>query len=459
MNPSILIIEDDRLMRRSLADFCRNNSYTPFSAADAKEGLALFTKHPVGVVLLDMRLPDASGLDVLSEIKKIDEDVAVIMMTAFPDVKSAVETIKKGAFDYVIKPFELDGLRLIIKKALEFQSLKTEILRLKQSARSRRFPEILGQSPAITSVKELIAKIAPASQTHVLIIGSTGTGKELTANAIHQASLRKSATFVAINCIAVPDQLMESEMFGYEKGAFTGAVKRKPGLFELADGGTLFLDEISDMSPMMQAKLLRILEGHSFKRLGGTKDIYTDVRIIATSNRSLLEMTDNNTFRKDLYYRLSAFVIEVPTLQNRNEDILPIAEHFMANYAADMGKKVIGFTRNARKILQQYPWPGNIRELRNVIERAVILCDENLIRSSHLPSQIVLSPPFPGGIGKEQLDSSPKNWTIAEMERQHILRVLDQVGGNKSEAVRRLGIARSTFDEKLKKYKRLQQKI
>ncbi|MFQ5707105.1 MAG: sigma-54-dependent transcriptional regulator [bacterium] len=446
MNPAILIIEDDPLMRKSLANFCQRNAYHSMSSADAADGLALFRKHSIDVVLLDMRLPDANGMEVLAQIKTLDDEVAVIMMTAFPEVKSAVATIKSGAFDYVIKPFEVEELRQTINKALQIRSLKSEVLRLRRQRSDDRFPKMLGNSPAIEKVKKLIVKVGQATNTPVLILGASGTGKELTANAVHLASERRQKPLVKINCSALPDHLLESELFGYEKGAFTGAAQRKPGLFELANGGTLFLDEISEMQLNMQPKLLRILEGHPFKRLGGTRDLHVDVRIIAASNKNLETRVKEGTFREDLYYRLSAFVLELPSLRQRSEDIMLFANHFLAKSAADLRKKIEGFTKEAEKLLVQYAWPGNVRELRNIVERAVILCDETHIASEHLPSQLVLD-----RTGDRPL---PSDWTLAEMERRHILWVLEQVGGNKSEATRRLGIARSTFDEKLKKYQR-----
>ncbi|MFQ5627353.1 MAG: sigma-54-dependent transcriptional regulator [bacterium] len=450
MKPSILIIEDDQLMCRALESFCRKNAFAAHSASSASDGLALFQKHTVDVVLLDMRLPDANGMDVLTRIRKLDDEVAVIMMTAFPDVKSAVETIKGGAFDYVIKPFEVEELRQIVNKALELRSLRTEVLRLQRERADDRFPEILGTSPAILKIKELIAKVGQSAGTSVLIIGASGTGKELAANAVHFASERRDKPLVKINCSALPDHLLESELFGYEKGAFTGAIARKPGLFELAAGGMLFLDEISEMQLPMQPKLLRVLEGHPFRRLGGTKDIQVDVRIIAASNRNLDKLARNGYFREDLYYRLSTFIIELPPLCRRREDILLLASHFLSTCAADMRKKIAGFAENAKEVLLQYDWPGNIRELHNVIERAVILCDADAISREHLPGQLIPVAPAPSGAAY-----SDTNWKLAEVERQHILWVLDQVDGNKAEAVRRLGIARSTFDEKLKKYKHL----
>ncbi|MFQ5636851.1 MAG: sigma-54-dependent transcriptional regulator [bacterium] len=447
MNPSFLIIEDDPLMRKSLENICRKNAYRSFLAANANDGMALFEKHDIDVVLLDMRLPDGSGMDVLSQIRRIDEEAAVIMMTAFPDVKSAVETIKNGAFDYVIKPFEVEELRQTIKKALEIRSLKNEVRRLQRELPDNQFEEILGSSPEIKKVKALIAKVGQAVNTPVFIIGASGTGKELTANAVHSASERRYKPMVKINCSALPEHLLESELFGYEKGAFSGATQRKAGLFELANGGSLFLDEISEMQPNMQPKLLRVLEGHPFKRLGGTKDIQVDVRIIAASNKNIERLVKQGLFREDLYYRLSVFVINLPNLRERQEDILLMAHYFLEKSAADMRKSIKGFTEEARSTLQQYPWPGNIRELRNMIERAVILCDENIITAEHLPSQLLPAE------NENTLPSEGAVWNLQEVERRHILWVLEQTGGNKSEAVRRLGIARSTFDEKLKKYK------
>ncbi|MFQ5650571.1 MAG: sigma-54-dependent transcriptional regulator [bacterium] len=450
MNPSVLIIEDDALMRKSLANFCKQSGHTPLLAEDGGEGLALFRSHRVDVVLLDMRLPDATGTEIMAQIHQLDDEVAVIMMTAFPDLKSAVETIKNGAFDYVTKPFEVAELRQTINKALQIRALKSEVLRLQRKMPDDGFPEMLGTSPAIQKVKTMIAKVGPASAIPVLVTGESGTGKELTANAVHATSARRAHPLVKINCSALPDHLLESELFGYEKGAFTGATQRKPGLFELANEGTLFLDEISEMQLNMQPKLLRILEGHPFKRLGGTKDIHVDVRIIAASNKKLETLVKAGAFREDLYYRLSAFIIELPTLQERRDDILLFAHHFLTRSAADLRKKIEGFSEEARKLLKHYHWPGNVRELRNIVERAVILCDEPWITSEHLPGQLLPDAAQPIAATLPGAD-----WSLAELERRHILWVLEQVAGNKAEAVRRLGIARSTFDEKLKKYRQV----
>ncbi len=445
MNETVLIIEDDALMRKSLASFCRQNSYEAILAESASEGLRLFSTHNVNVVLLDMRLPDGSGLEVLAKLRALDEEVAVIMMTAFPDLKSAVETVKLGAFDYVTKPFEVAELRQTIRKAVQIGALKNEVMRLKHEMPREKFPEMLGSSPAILNVKAMISRVG-ATNTPVLITGESGTGKELTANAIHSSSDRRNKPLVKINCSALPLQLLESELFGYEKGAFTGAEQRKPGLFELAHGGSLFLDEISEMDLGMQPKLLRIIEGHPFRRLGGTKDLHVDVRILAASNRSMEEMVRKGAFREDLYYRLSAFVIELPPLRRRREDILLFAGHFLKKCSADMRKPVQGMSAEAKKILRDYNWRGNVRELRNIIERAVILCDEPEIGVAHLPAPL-LPQAQPPAVSPQDDD-----WTLAEMEKRHILWVLEQANGNKSEATRRLGIARSTFDQKLKKY-------
>ncbi len=451
MSITILIIEDDSLMRKSLANFCRQNNFKPLLAENGEEGMTLFSCHRIDAVLLDMRLPDANGLDILERIRQIDEEMAVIMMTAFPDLKSAVETIKNGAFDYVTKPFEVAELRQTLDKALQIGALKSEVQRLQQKMPQDDFPEMLGTSDAILKTKSMISRVGMAMNTPVLILGESGTGKELTANAIHLASERKGMPLVKINCSALPEHLLESELFGYEKGAFTGAAQRKLGLFELANEGTLFLDEISEMQQNMQPKLLRILEGHPFKRLGGTKDIRVDVRIIAASNRKIATLVEEGTFREDLFYRLSAFIIELPALRERQGDILLFAEHFLKKSVTELKKEIVGFTDEAIKIIKHYHWPGNVRELSNIVERAVILCDETWITPEHLPGQLL-----PQAAQSMFVASTGSDWSLAELERRHILWVLQEVGGNKAEAVRRLKIARSTFDEKMKKYRQRQ---
>jgi len=372
----------------------------------------------------------------------------VIMMTAYSDVQTAVLAMKAGAYDYINKPFELDELKLLIQKALETQSLRNEVRRLKgQHENEDSYTQIFGNSPQIQNIRELIQMIAQTPRTSVLIQGESGTGKELAANAIHYSGKRARRALIKINCSAIPENLLESELFGYEKGAFTDAKSTKKGLLELANGGTVFLDEIGDMNPYLQSKFLRVLETQSFMRVGGTREIHVDLRFIAASNKNLAEMVNTGEFRKDLYYRLKVMVLDVPPLRERREDILLLANLFLEEDNQELGKIVKGILPEAKDLLLSYSWPGNIRELKNVIERAMILCVTDLIAPEHLPIEL-----------REQqnpiksISLNPSEYSLEAMERRHISEVLSMVNGNKSKAARSLGISRSTLREKIKKY-------
>jgi DNA-binding NtrC family response regulator len=372
------------------------------------------------------------------------------MITALTDAKPAVEALKMGAYDYLMKPFELDELKLVVAKALETQQLKREVSRLKTQQKDV-FPddELFGNSRPMRELKKLIKIVAGTPKTSVLIQGESGTGKELVANAIHNWSARADKPLIPINCSAIPENLLESELFGHEKGAFTDAKSLKKGIFEMANDGTIFLDEISSMQMSIQPKFLRVLETQSFRRIGGTSDITIDVRIIAATNRNLEDCVEQQTFREDLYYRLKVMVINIPPLRERVEDILPLSMLFIERNNKDFGKEVAGISKEAQELLTQYRWPGNVRELKNVIERAVILCTDEVIQAEYLPlelqkghSKAVMSPEFPS-IASDSLE---------EMEKRHILHVLKKNKGNKSKTARILNISRSTLREKMKNY-------
>lgn len=442
--PSILIVEDENLMRISLCNFCKKMNFLVFSASTGKEAIELFKNNNIDIVLLDMRLPDADGKELFAIFKKLDDQINIIMITAFPDFKTVVSVIKNGAFDYLVKPFELEELKQTILKALEIKSLKNEVLRLKQQNKQYEKDEIISYSNEMKSVLDIISKVANAPKTPVLFTGESGTGKELVTNLLHKLSQRNRYPLVKVNCSALPEHLLESELFGYEKGAFTGANKRKPGLFELADGGSIFLDEISEMHITVQPKLLRILDGHPFKRLGGTKDIYVDVRIITAFNKDPKKLIEDGLFREDLFYRLSTFVINIPPLRKRKEDILPLAKYFLKKNSQEIRKKIETISNSTQLILKNYQWPGNIRELKNIIERAVILCDTDSILPEHLPNELQFA--------DSKYFENSNDLTIESMEKLHIKRVMKEINGNKSEVARQLGIARSTLEEKLKKY-------
>ncbi len=451
MSATILIIEDDALMRQSLEQLLTLAGHEVLSAGSGREGIAIFESRRCSLVISDVRLPDANGIDILKQLREADEDVLVIILTAFPAVQAAVAAIRAGAYDYIVKPFDSDELKFVIDRALATRQLQSEVMRLRhENTRRAESRRLVGTSAVMVRVRELIARVA-STNVPVMILGESGTGKELIADAIHNSSLRRSQALVKINCSAIPAELLESELFGYEKGAFTGAHRGKAGLLELADGGTLFLDEVAEMIPALQPKLLRVLEGQPFRRVGGTKDIYVDVRFVSATNRDLRTSVASGTFRQDLFYRLGVFVIDVPPLRDRPEDILLIAQTFLENLRKETGKAASGLPREAQELLVRYPWPGNVRELRNVLERALILADSDLLLPEHFPPELrahantsapAVERPA-GGEATEALDT---------VERVHIMKILEAVHGNKTEAARRLGIARSTLKEKLKHF-------
>ncbi len=450
MKPAILVVDDDEVMRQTLSDVLRKRGYAVSTAETGGQTISSINEQLFDLILLDIRLPDMDGLNVLKRIKEIESDLMVIVMTAYSDVQSAVMAIKSGAYDYIDKPFELEELKILIQKALETQSLKNEIRRLRRRQGGERYQgiEIYGNSPLIKNVIELIEMISQTPKTSVLIQGESGTGKELAANAIHHRSKRVNKPLMKINCGAIPENLLETELFGYEKGAFTDAKGMKKGLFELTNGGTIFLDEIAEMKPFLQTKLLRVLENQSFMRVGGEREISVDVRIIAATNRDLSALVNAGQFRKDLYYRLKVMVIEMPPLRERREDILLLANLFIEENNKELGKNVTGISGAAREYLLNYMWPGNVRELKNIIERAMILSNGNEILPDNLP--IELRKGQLEDIG--DLTSDNSDLTIEAVEKKHIKDVLMMMEGNKSRAARMLGISRSTLREKLKKY-------
>ena len=447
---NILIIEDNEDLGFSIAEVLRKKDYDVKTTLMGEEGLEIVKNQIVDLVLLDIRLPDRDGLEILKELKDWDPDILVVMMTAFAEVEPAIQAMKNGAFDYLVKPFDLDELRLVVEKALETQNLRREVLRLRrQYLADMPECEIYGVSPQIQALKEEIKLVSATPRTSVLIQGESGTGKELVANAIHYSSIRREKALVPINCSAIPDNLLESELFGHEKGAFTDAKTVKKGLFELANGGTVFLDEISTLNPTLQPKLLRILEAQSLRRVGGLSDIKIDVRIIAATNQNLEACVRKGSFREDLYYRFKVWVIDIPPLRERPEDILPLTKLFLDQQNRNFNKNILGIDTQAEKILLQYPWPGNVRELKNVIERAVILCRNEYILPEHLPRELQIksqkAPIFNEGI-------ISANMSLDEIEKRHIIFMLKEHSGNKSKTARILGISRSTLREKLRMY-------
>ena len=453
MRPSILIVDDDEVMQETLSDVLRKRGYEIFSVGSGNGALSMVKKNLIDLTLLDMRLPDIDGIEVLKKIKEFDTEILVIMMTAYSDVQTAVSAMKSGAYDYINKPFELEELKLLIEKGLETKSLINEVRRLhRQQKENYQDSHIHGVSAQIHYVKELIGMISKTHKTSVLIQGESGTGKELAANAIHYNSHRRDKPLMKINCSAIPDSLLESELFGYEKGAFTDAKNTKKGLFELADGGTVFLDEIGDMNAFLQSKILRVLENQTFMRVGGEREIKVDIRIIAATNKDLETMVREGLFRKDLYYRLKVMVVEMPPLRDRLEDILLLSNLFIEENNKEYNKNVKAFSEDAKKLMIQYSWPGNVRELKNVIERAMILTDQNMITPKQLPFELKRAEKMvEGDTDQGGLEITPE-MSLEGIEKVHLCNVLKKLEWNKSKASKCLGISRATLRAKIKKY-------
>lgn len=447
-NAKILIVEDNDDLLFTLNQVLKKEGYKLFSAASGEEAVTLINNELIDLVLLDLRLPKMNGIEVLQKIKERDPDILVLMMTASTDPKPAIEAMKKGAYDYLMKPFELDEVKFVVSKALETFELKREVARLKRKRdKSDPCDAMYGNSSKIKEVKHLVGVVAATPKTSVLIQGDSGTGKELVANAIHYSSQRAEQPFIKLNCSALPDNLLESELFGFEKGAFTDAKTMKKGLFELANNGTIFLDEISSMKLSLQPKLLRVIESQTFRRIGGVSDIKIDVRVIAATNDDLAACVKRGEFRDDLYYRLKVMEITIPPLAERIEDTMILAKVFLQEYNKEFNRNVTNIDPEVEQLFQGYSWPGNIRELKNVIERGVILCQGDTLLPEHLPIEL-----HGKGDVKEVVRSSLGRVSLQEMEKEHILEVLNTVEGNKSKAARILNISRSTLREKLKAY-------
>ena len=446
----ILIVDDDSAHRTMLKTLLSGWQYDITEADDGSAAIEKVRERPFDLVLMDVRMLKVSGLEALDEIKAFNPAIPVIIMTAYSSLETAVEAIKKGAYDYLTKPLDFDKLKITIKRAMEHIRLKEENRILKESL-GKHFDRqnIIGQSPAMIKLLETVAQVA-ASEATVLINGESGTGKELIAGAIHFNSPRKDGPFVKINCAAITETLLESELFGHEKGAFTGADKRKDGRFVQAHKGSLFLDEVSEMTLAMQVKLLRVLQEREITRVGGDGAVKVDVRVIGATNRNLTNRIKEGSFREDLFYRLNVISLDIPPLRKRKDDIVLLAQHFLQNFAARNRKQIKGFTPKAIDRLIRYDWPGNIRELMNAVERAVVLA-----RTEHLDDEDLAFIQAPVG---QTVDSTPvlddmnDNRTLEDMERTAVIKTLKTSNGNKSEAARRLGITRKTLHKKLKKY-------
>jgi DNA-binding NtrC family response regulator len=449
---NILIIEDEKLIRWSIKARLEQDGYQVSEAADGKSGLALLEQEDFDLMLLDFRLPDLTGLEILETGKQKWPEVSAVMMTAYGTVETAVQAMKLGAFDYLTKPVNLDELAVVVPKALETTRLRREVRRLRAEQNGFQGKiQLIGQSPAMTEVLTLVGKICASQATTVLLEGDSGTGKNVVAKAIHYGSPFADRPFVNITCSAIAETLLESELFGHERGAFTDAKSQKKGLLEVADGGTAFLDEIGEMGPGMQAKLLRFLEEKAFHRVGGTRDIEVDVRVIAATNRNLERAVKDGSFREDLFYRLKVIPIRIPTLAERREDIPLLIQHFLDGFNRDLRKSTQDVEPAALERLVAYAWPGNIRELRNVIERIMILEDKPRIELEDLPSEIVNQRPAAPVPGQSN-DASAGGLTLDEMERQAIFRALEQSGRNQVRAAKLLGITRDTLRYRMKKY-------
>ncbi len=449
----ILVIDDEKLLRWSLEQNLSKDGYQVVVAERGLDGLTAFRDEAPDITLLDIHLPDISGITVLEGLKEVNKDAVVIMITAFGDVQTAVKTIKLGAHDFIEKPFNMDKLKIIINKALETCSLRKEVSQFRSQLSSRYgFDSIIGQSPAIKKVFSLIEKVSRSDATTVLMQGESGSGKDLAAKVIHYQSSRMEKPFIEINCTALPENLIESELFGYEKGAFTDARSMKKGLFELADSGTIYLDEIADMKLSTQAKLLKVLENKSFKRVGGIKDIDVDLRIIAATNKTLGEEVKKGNFREDLFYRLKVVPIPLPPLRERSDDVLLLAKYFINSFNREFRKNVKGISRDTECLFLEYHWPGNVRELKNVIERAMILENEEFILPEHLPIEVCSDN---GGRG-EQNDADvklpPGGIDIEKVEKELIRQALDTTRGNQTKAAKLLNLTRDTLRYRMQKF-------
>jgi two-component system response regulator HydG len=439
----VLVADDEASARSGMASLLRDEGFEVVLAEDGPSALARFEETGPDVLVTDLKMPGMDGIDLMRRVREIDPDVIAVLVTAYADVETAVRAMREGAEHYLTKPIQLDELLLVIHRSLERRKLRTETTELRARLKDRlRFDNIVGDSPAIQEVFNVIEQVAP-TKASVLITGESGTGKELVAQAIHENSPRSSAPFVKLHCAALAETLLESELFGHEKGSFTGAVARREGRFKQADGGTLFLDEIGEISPAIQVKLLRFLQERSYERVGGNETQKVDVRIIAATNRDLASEVAAGKFREDLFYRLNVVNVEMPPLRARPSDLLPLAGHFLGRFARENGKAIDGFADDAVERITTYRWPGNIRELENVIERAVVMCDGPKLSAKHLPASVGAPPR-----GAVRIPGS----TLAEIERHAILATLEASGGRTASAAQMLDISVRKIQYKLHEY-------
>jgi DNA-binding NtrC family response regulator len=446
----VLVVDDEPEMRETCRKILTRQGHETWVAESGEAGLQRLRELPIDIAVIDLRLPDLDGLEVLRRAKKINPDIMAIMITAHGTVDTAIEAVREGAFDYLLKPFSMAELEVTAQRSLNHRRLVEENRELQgQLSSIKPFTDVIASSPQMQKVLETIRKVA-ASDANILLRGESGTGKELAARAIHNASRRRHRPFVPIDCAAMPENLLESEMFGYEKGAFTGAVNTKRGLLETAADGSVFLDEIGELPLTMQSKLLRVLQDHQFRHVGGTDLRKADFRLIAATNRNLREMVNDGSFREDLYYRLNVITIELPALRDRRSDIVPLAQHFLRHFVEQSGKDV-KISNAAMMILEKYHWPGNVRELMNVVERAVSLTEFNQITPLDLPLSILEA--VKGAMRPtEQSFRAAKQRLIEEFEPRYLSQVLSETGGNVSEAARRCSMKRSAFQRLMAKY-------
>ena len=448
MKHRILVVDNEIRLAEVLAASLNHAGYATEAVGDAKSAFALIEREPIDLVITDMRMPEMDGRALLHAVKRANPDIPVIMITAYTSVRDAVELVKEGAFDYVSKPFETDEILQTIARALKLSDVVQDNKRLRDElGRRYDFESLIGTSAAFRRVIELVTKVCNSRAT-VLLTGESGTGKELVARAIHFNSERRDKPFIAVNCAAIPEGLLESELFGHIKGAFTGAIANRIGRFKLADNGTIFLDEIGDMPTSIQAKILRVLQERSFEPLGSTRTEQVDVRVIAATHKDLRASSANGGFREDLYYRLNVFPIKLPPLRERRDDIGPLAMHFLQKLASETGKRIVNFTPQAIQTMTEYAWPGNIRELMNCVERAVIVAHGTSVDASDLPTYLFESSAH---VVEQKLANSDLDSDLAAFERERILQALDEAKGIQIRAAERLGISERSLWYRLKK--------
>jgi DNA-binding NtrC family response regulator len=451
-NEKILVIDDSPEIVNLFSEFLRTEGYEVDTAEDGARGISLIERNSYDLIVTDLKMPDTDGMEVLKYIREHSPDTLCIILTGYGTVKNAVEAIKMGAYDYLTKPVKMDEILVTFQRAFEYRDLKRENLHLRNQLKKKyRFENIIGDSEKMEKVFEVMEKVADTDST-VLILGESGTGKELVAQAIHYRSYRREKPFVPVNCAAIPGELLESELFGHEKGAFTNAIRMRIGRFELANGGTVFLDEIGDMNPLLQSKLLRVLQERQFERVGGTKTIKTDIRIVAATHQNLKAMVQQRKFREDLYYRLNVIPMGIPPLRERKTDIPLLAHYFLDQFNRRKKKKVRGIREDAMARLMQYEWPGNVRELENTIERVIILLDGDLVTPADLPDKFHEIP----RVETAQTADIPESGislddAVNEFERNLILQALIKTGWVKNKAAQLLNLNRTTLIEKIKR--------